>query len=242
MFNDAVDELERSTQSELEVDCTAGGTITLTAVQKRFAMFKLIGSPSGAFNLDIPDGDRRIVVWNASGQTVTIDSVTGGTTIVALNDAIAQIVQDGADLKAFAVLDLVADTTPQLGGNLDGKGKTLSDFLFKDAHEVEATPASASGVLVLDIATANAFSVTLTENISTLTLSNPTVSGDLTSITIRWTQDSTPRSITYPSSVKWHAGQGHTLSAGSGAVDVVTMFTVDGGSTWYAFIGGKAMA
>lgn len=241
-FNDAVDELERSTQQELEIDVTAGGTITVTAAQHRHFPLKLTGTPGAGFNLDLPDGDRYTVIINVSGQTATVDTVSGSAPVTVLDGALQKIIVDGIDLRVLSTFELSADLTPQLGGELVGLDRVMSDFLLKDHHAVEATPSSASGTLVLDISTANAFSVLLTENITTLTLSNPHATMS-TSIVIKWKQESgSPRSIIYPASVKWAGGTSHAMSVTLDAEDVVELFTVDGGTTWYGFLSGQVMS
>ena len=42
--------------------------------------------------------------------------------------------------------------------------------------------------------------------------------------------------------VKWAAGAAPTLTSGSGKVDIFTFLSIDGGTTWYGFVGGQAMA
>lgn len=243
-FNDGMDELDASTQNELEIDCTAGGTIVVTAAQYRHFPLKLIGTPGAGFNLDLPDGDRYVVILNASGQTATVDTVSGGAaTVTVLDDGVAKIIVDGVDARVLSTFELSADTTPTLGGNLVGLDNDIADILLKDWHGVEAAPASAAGVLVLDVALANKFSVLLTENITTLTLSNPHATMS-TAIVIKWTQDSdpAPRTIAYPAAVKWAGGTAHILSVNNGDVDIVALFTVDGGTTWYGFLMGQRMS
>lgn len=71
----------------------------------------------------------------------------------------------------------------------------------------------------------NIQSLTLTAN-CTLTFSNPKTGGTYRLIV---TQDSSPRTITWPAAVKWVGGAAPTLSAGSGAKDMMT-FIYDGTS------------
>ena len=91
-----------SAKTVAEIDVAAGGTITLTDAQIRGADFlKLTGAPAGAFTLDVPDGDRRYIIWNASGQSATVDTVTGSaTTITVANGERWQIQQDGIEMVA----------------------------------------------------------------------------------------------------------------------------------------------
>lgn len=42
--------------------------------------------------------------------------------------------------------------------------------------------------------------------------------------------------------VKWAAATAPTLTSGSNKVDVFTFLTIDGGTTWYGFVGGQNMS
>lgn len=46
-------------------------------------------------------------------------------------------------------------------------------------------------------------------------------------------------SFTWPSNTKWPNGQAPSLSTTAGLVDVVTLSTTNGGTTWYGFVGGS---
>ena len=74
---------------------------------------------------------------------------------------------------------------------------------------------------------------------TTYTFSNPAASGDSSSFTLKVIQDSTARTITWPTSVDWVGGSAPTLSSASGAVDVFVFFTHDGGTTYYGFVAGQ---
>lgn len=42
--------------------------------------------------------------------------------------------------------------------------------------------------------------------------------------------------------VKWAGAAAPTLTSGVGKIDIFTFLTIDGGTTWYGFVGGQAMA
>lgn len=103
------------------------------------------------------------------------------------------------------------------------------------------TLASASGSVTVDLADGTSHALTLTGNV-TLTLAGALGGADC-SVTLRLTQDGTgSRTVTWPSSVKWAGGTPPTLSTAAGARDVVTLTTINGGTTWDAFLAGKGMA
>lgn len=115
----------------------------------------------------------------------------------------------------------------------DGDTEIKSLYTFKTA-----AASSSGGALTLNCENGQWFYTTLSENITSLTLSNAPASGTGYSIIWEITQDSTTRSISWPAAIKWPGGDDPTLSSGSGDVDVFTLLTRDGGTTWLGFVGG----
>jgi hypothetical protein len=104
----------------------------------------------------------------------------------------------------------------------------LKDFAITHSALTQST-----GTVDLDLSTANSFSFTLTEN-ATITLSNPPASGKFGQLTVEITQDGGggAYTVTWPGSVTWPGGTGPTITVTNDAIDVVTLFTRDGGTTW----------
>lgn len=126
--------------------------------------------------------------------------------------------------------------------NQDYADKLLSKPILVDYAEEANTVSSSSGTLTLDITTGNHFYTTLTEDVTTLTLSNPSPTGNKCAVVLEVTQDSTARTITFPASVKWANGTAPTISTASGAIDEIVLTTRDAGSTWLATTRGQAFA
>ena len=116
-------------------DITLSGTThTLTATdgaasEAQFTLLNLGGTPSGTNTITISPNDLKkfYIVYNGSGQTATFSQGSGANVSVS-NGASAIIFCDGAGSGAAVTdvsnvlavpTDLVNDTTPQLGGNLD---------------------------------------------------------------------------------------------------------------------------
>ena len=74
----------------------------------------------------------------------------------------------------------------------------------------------------------------------TYTFSNPPASGTAYGFTLKVTPSATV-TITWPASVDWAGGTPPTAPA-SGETDVYTFYTQDGGTTYYGFQAGDAMA
>jgi len=117
------------------------GAITLTtsngaASNGHNKVILLTTTTSGAFNVTIAPNDveKLYFIKNATDQTATILQGGGsGTTVDVLAGTSAIIYADGGGANANVgniSTDLLADTTPQLGGNLDVNGKLIK---FGDA-------------------------------------------------------------------------------------------------------------
>ena len=100
---------------------------------------------------------------------------------------------------------------------------------------------SSSNAATLNLRDGDNFTHTLTENV-TYTFSNPASSGKASAFTLKVVQDSTTRTITWPSSVDWAGGTTPTISTDSGAVDYFVFITTDGGTNYYGFTAGQALA
>lgn len=113
----------------------------------------------------------------------------------------------------------------------------------KGISEEAVTVTQGSGTVTLDLAQGNFFEFTLTENVTGWTFSNLASSGTASSWIIKITQHaSSAKTVAYPAAIKWAGGTDHVMSTATGSIDIVSMFTIDGGTTIYANIVGKAFA
>ena len=93
------------------------------------------------------------------------------------------------------------------------------------------SPSISSGTLTLDLSTGRFFNVSLTANVTTLTISN-VPSSVMTSIRLVLTQDSTGgRSFLWPSSVK--SARTPITYRLAGFTSIFDLYTTDGGTTWF---------
>jgi hypothetical protein len=93
------------------------------------------------------------------------------------------------------------------------------------------TAGSVSNVLDIDFEDGNSAYVALTENVTTMTLSNPPASGRLGQLEIEILQDSVARTIAWPASVKWPGGTAPDIST-TNSTHLVHLRTRDGGTTY----------
>lgn len=88
---------------------------------------------------------------------------------------------------------------------------------------------SSSGVVTLDYALGDYFTLTLTENVTSWVISNPPGSGKGFSLMVQITQDSTPRTVAKPGTTA--GGAALDVSTGSGDVDVLAISSFNNGTT-----------
>jgi hypothetical protein len=91
----------------------------------------------------------------------------------------------------------------------------------------------------IDLSTGNVFSDAPAAN-ATYVFSNPPTTGTAYGFTLKVTPSATV-TLTWPASVDWPAGTAPDAPA-SGETDVFTFYTQDGGTTYYGFQAGDAMA
>lgn len=90
----------------------------------------------------------------------------------------------------------------------------------------------------LDLANGNVQKLTLTAD-CTITLTSP-AAGAMRSLTLLVFQDGTgSRTITWPGSVSWGDAGEPVLTLTASKMDIISLFTVDGGTTWYGALGAK---
>ena len=123
---------------------------------------------------------------------------------------------------------------------------SLPELSLKDpAEELKAKSYNETYVAMsandVDCETGNFFSKTISAN-TTFTFSNPPASGTGFSFILHLIQDSTARTVTWPNSVDWASATAPTISTGNGDDDFFVFATSDGGTIWYGFTAGQAMA
>ena len=132
--NNNLDIVDRTLNGVVTLTITGDKTLTTsdgTLSEGHYKILVLSGSPSGAFNLTIDPNDQQkwFFIKNSTNQTVTVKQGGGSGTTVALATNTSGIIYadgTGANANVAAVpTDLVGDTTPQLGGDLDTNGNAI---------------------------------------------------------------------------------------------------------------------
>lgn len=118
-------------------------------------------------------------------------------------------------------------------------GPTITNPQFKSYKEFVSNTTASTSSLTLDLSVSNIFDITLANNV-TVTLSNPPSAGIAYTATLYCRQDATgSRTITWPASVKWPNNSVPSLSTGANKIDMFSLFTLDGGTT---YVGALSLA
>ena len=104
---------------------------------------------------------------------------------------------------------------------------------FTQVVETVGTTTFSSGTLTLNLATGTVFNPTLTANVTTLAFTGIPTSGLVAGITLQLTQGgSGGYTVTWPGSVTAGVSGLPVLSGTAGLTDTLTLFTTNGGTKW----------
>jgi len=141
--------------------------------------------------------------------------------------------------QSAKIANVVEDTSPQLGGALDVNSQSIvsvsngaitlaphgtgavvvSGAALTVAERIKGNDTATISASEIDWAVGNYFKKTLGAN-TTFTFANLPTNGGQT-ITVKLTQDSSTRTVTWPT-LKWEGGTLPVMSTASGAIDVCT--------------------
>ena len=173
-------------------------------------------------------------VWQRRGNTLEIylngslQTVTGGSssfTGTIYNSS--RSVEIGSQSSGSYLTGYIDDLRVT-----KGLARYTSNFTAPTAAFLDAGP-------TLDLSTGSVFTHTPSANVA-YTFTNPAASGTSSSFTLKVTPSATI-TVTWPSSVIWSGGITPTAPA-NGETDVYTFYTDDGGTTYYGFVSGDALA
>lgn len=216
--------------SELTID-----TAAVTATHARHT----IDTESDAASDDLETisglsaGEFCIISANNAARTVVVkhgvDNITSLTgEDITLDDVDLDVLCYGraSDVLAIPLFGLVTVDATQ----------TLTNKTYQAANETVEALGNQTGSIALDYANGAMQTLTLTGNTTITAINNPPANGGTLSLLI--TQDgSGGHTLAFPASVKWTGGTDPTITATASAIDLVSLITFDGGTTWYGSYG-----
>jgi hypothetical protein len=164
-------------------------------------------------------------------------SGTGFSTISNFTDN-RVLTSDGGSNTANAEANLTFDgSTLALTGTLTVSAASRLTDIEEKTSAAAINPVG--GVLTLDLSTANTFTVTVNNNVTTLTIQNPPAATFAGSFTLITTGNGNAYTWAWPASVVWVGGNIPTITSGNNKRDIYGFVSTNQGTTWYGFIGGQ---
>lgn len=108
--------------------------------------------------------------------------------------------------------------------------------------ETKTSPVITGGNVLIDCMVGSLFTVQLTSNITSFSISNIPSSGNFYAFILELVADGTPRTVTWSfqgRTVKWPNGLVPALTSTNGKIDTVAFYTVDNGLTWIGSVLGQ---
>ena len=217
---------------DVAVSATATEINILDGVTSTTAELNILdGVTSTAAELNILDG-----VTATATELNLLDGVTATTTELNYVDGVTSAIQTQLDAKAGTSNPTLAGLT--LSAELAGADQTVSRVNLKDYGEVTNAIGNATGSKTIDLTLGNSVTATTT-GATTWTFSNPTASDELCGFVLKLVNGGSATQ-TWPASVDWPSATAPTLT--TSGTDVLVFITCDGGTTWYGFTAGLALA
>jgi len=173
--------------------------------------------------------DSSIAALAAS--IVTVLDAGGNFTATDVEAVLAEI---ASDYMRKNRAETISGTKTYSGADIDLADNEIQQALLKDYAIKHNSVSSSSNVIELDLETGNSFVTTLTENITTVTLSKPPATGIYGQLVWKIIQDGAGGAftVTFPASVLWPGGTAPTITVSNNAIDEITLRTIDAGTEW----------
>lgn len=223
-------------EGALDAATTAGQNIAIgkdamgTGVATSASGYNIaLGTSAG---LDITSGTDNVLIGRSAGSNINTGErniAIGGTANVigTSNNTTIVIGYDASPSSATASQEIT------LGGS------EISRFRIPGCG-IDNTSAALSGITPsVDVGARDTYTLTTSGN-TTFTFTGAPSSGQVGTFSLIITAGGT-HTLTWPASVDWAGGTAPDAPA-SGEKDIYTFMTVDGGTTWYGFLAGDAMA
>lgn len=217
----------------IEGKASAAETSATTASAASAAAIAAAGATAWVSGASYSAGD---VVWSLIDyQTYRASTTHSGETTDPSSDATNWVQISESAIPNNALLNVAQTFTADQ--------EVSGEFIADSYNETYASVTSSSNATTVNCEAGNTFMHTLTES-TTFTFSNPPATGTAYAMSIEIIQDASASgyTVTWPTSVDFPAATAPTLTATASAVDVFVFTTRDGGTNWYGFTAGQAIA
>jgi hypothetical protein len=204
--------------------------------------------PTGTDDILFPDNAKAMFgagsdleIYHSGTTSYIRDTGTGDLQIFANDDVFIRGQSTNNYMARFAetgAVTLYHNNAAKLATT--ATGVDVTGAVKPTTYQETYVSKSAASTVTCDLATANHFAVTIAAN-TTFAFSNPPSSGTSYAFTLIITQHSTAVTLTWPSTVDWAGGSAPDAAAAD-EVQAYGFITRDGGTTYYGFLGGTAIA
>ena len=181
---------------------------------------------------DLVDGGLKLagtLVTSSAAEINKLDGLGASTTELDYND-----------ITTLGTVQTSKTVTADASGIVNHADYVVQRPNFKDYAEThQAIGSIGGGTQDIDLTSGNVVSGTVDTGTTTFTFSNPPASANSGSFTLILTNGGS-QTVYWPGAVDWAAATAPTLT--TSGVDVLTFTTIDGGTIWYGFAAGLAMA
>ena len=235
-------------RAKMDTATTGTGTLTLGSAVAGYQSFADAGvADADTVRYVIEDGDNWEIgtgTYTASGTTLSRSVEESSNADAALNltgNALVFVTAAAADLD---VLDFATLGTSEASKvvTADANGNVKLQEELQVTSYLETVVALSGTTPTVDCDEANSFTLTTSGN-TTFTFDYSGINlttNDSYGFTLKVTAGGT-HTLSWPSSVDWPGGTAPDAPA-SGETDVFVFYTVDGGTNWYGFQAGDALA
>jgi hypothetical protein len=183
---------------------------------------------------DTAASDKAAMGYTAAeGLILTGQGSTNDVTIKNDADGDVLTIPTGATGVVLAGA-LTTGGTTTLGGAIAGADNQVGRVNLIDYGEVtNALGDLAGGTDDIDLTAGNSVSAIVSTSEQTFTFSNPTASDELCGFTLTLTNGGS-QTVNWPASVDWAGATAPTLT--EAGTDILTFFTIDGGTIWHGMV------
>lgn len=193
--------------------------------------------------VDTGTATGKVPLVGTKSSTVTlaglVERSTSAENVTGTDDTVHPTVAGTKEMidthaPSSGISNVVEDTTPQLGGDLDGQDKTVSKVNLLDTGVVtNAIGAIGGGSQSIDLTLGNSVVATVDTSETTFTFDNPTASDEMCGFILLLTNGGS-QTVNWPASVDWAGGIAPTLT--TAGLDILVFITANGGSLWHGVV------